>query len=205
MEFKEIWVATGNSGKLNEFKLALRGFTDLKIRTQNEISGFSARPEDGKTFLDNARIKARSLRAIKNKEWVLADDSGLEVEGLGGLPGVHSARYAGPKAADSENVAKLLKMMSIRPIPNRNAKFVSMIVVYTPEGEEWVFSGEFPGKISTKAVGQMGFGYDPVFIPEGQEKTLGELGAGYKAQHSHRALAMNQFLERLRSAISSHD
>jgi XTP/dITP diphosphohydrolase len=193
----EMWIATGNKGKLNEYKLLFKELADLKIFTQNDLPTFTPRPEDGKTFLENAQIKTRTLRAVKNKAWVLGEDSGLEVEGLNNLPGIHSARYAGPKASDSENVAKLLKMMLIRPMANRNARFMCSTVVITPGGEEWHFEGIMKGTIATKPAGQMGFGYDPVFIPEGQTKTLAELGPGFKNQHSHRFLAAQEFLKKL--------
>ena len=149
--------------------------------------------------MDNARIKAKTLKAVKNTVWVLGEDAGLEVEGLNGLPGIHSARYAGPKASDSENVAKLLKMMTLKPMNNRNAKFVATTVVYTPTGEEWVFTGELKGKIATKPSGLHGFGYDPVFIPDGQTQTLAELGDGFKTQFSHRAQAIKAFLDKWRT------
>lgn len=198
----ELWIATGNKGKLSEYKLLLREIVDLKVFSQGDIPSFTPRPEDGKTFLDNARIKAKTLRAIKNTQWVLGEDAGLEVEGLNNLPGIHSARYAGPKASDSENVAKLLKMMTLRPMANRNARFVCTTVIYTPTGEEWVFTGEMKGKIASKPLGLHGFGYDPVFIPDGQPQTLAELGDGYKTQHSHRAQALKAFLEKWRGTQS---
>jgi XTP/dITP diphosphohydrolase len=193
----ELWIATGNKGKLSEYKLLFRELADLKIFSQGDLSSFTPRPEDGKTFEDNARIKAKTLRAVKNTAYVLGEDSGLVVEGLNGLPGIHSARYAGPKASDSENVSKLIKMMALKPMANRNAKFVASVVVYTPTGEEWVFTGEMKGVIASKPAGLHGFGYDPVFIPEGQTQTLAELGAGYKNQHSHRTQAAKQFLAKL--------
>lgn len=195
----ELWIATGNKGKLYEYKLLLREIPDLKAFSQGDIPSFTPRPEDGKTFLDNARIKAKTLKAVKNNVWVLGEDAGLEVEGLNNLPGIHSARYAGPKASDSENVSKLLKMMSLKPMANRNARFVCTTVIYTPQGEEWVFTGELKGKISSKPAGLHGFGYDPVFIPDGQSQTLAEIGDGYKTQHSHRSQALNAFLEKWRS------
>lgn len=195
----ELWIATGNKGKLEEYKILMSSIEGIKVHSQNELPTFTTRPEDGKTFEENARIKAKTLRAVKNTVWVLGEDSGLMVEGLNNLPGVHSARYAGPKASDSENVAKLLKMMALKPMANRNAKFVCSVVLYTPSGEEWVIEGEMKGRIATKPSGLHGFGYDPVFIPEGQEKTLAELGGGYKNQHSHRAMAIKAILERLRN------
>ncbi|WP_409477782.1 RdgB/HAM1 family non-canonical purine NTP pyrophosphatase [Pseudobdellovibrio sp. HCB154] len=197
----ELWIATGNKGKLEEYRMALRAVPDIQIFHQGEIKGFTARPEDGQTFLDNARIKAKTLKAVKPNAWVLGEDAGLEVVGLNNLPGVHSARYAGPKAADSENVAKLLKMMQIRNVSPRTAQFKCVTVVITPDNQEWIFEGTMKGTIGPKAVGQMGFGYDPVFVPDNETKTLAELGPGYKIQHSHRAQALNQFLEKLNSVL----
>lgn len=191
----ELWIASSNKGKINEFQLLLGN--QFQYHLQSEIKAFSQPPENGKTYLENARIKARSLKAVKPGQWILADDSGLEVEGLNGMPGVHTAVYAGPRATSSENIAKLLKMMTIRNVPNRKAKFVATLVIFTPKGEEWICVGEMPGTIATKAMGQMGFGYDPIFIPEGQTQTLAEIGPGYKSQHSHRSLAVKQFRAQL--------
>lgn len=195
----ELWIATGNKGKLTEYKILFNELAELKLHHQGELSSFTPRPEDGKTFEENARIKAKTLRSVKNTVWVLGEDSGLVVEGLNGLPGIHSARYAGPKASDSENVSKLIKMTALKPMANRNAKFVCSTVVYSPTGEEFVFTGEMKGTIAHKPAGLHGFGYDPVFIPEGQTQTLAELGSGYKAQHSHRSVAAKMFLEKLKS------
>lgn len=195
----ELWIATGNKGKLNEYKLALKEIVDLKVFSQADLPTFTPRPEDGKTFLENAQIKARTLKSVKTGVWVLGEDSGLEVEGLNNLPGIHSARYAGPKAGDGENIAKLLKMMQIRAIANRKARFYCSTVVFTPNGEEWHFEGIMNGTIASKPVGQLGFGYDPVFISEAQTKTLAELGPGFKNQNSHRAMALKAFLAKFQS------
>lgn len=202
----ELWFATGNSHKLAEYKVLLQELLTqgkVQIHHQNEISGFSQRPEDGKTFIENATIKARTLAAVKNNHYVLGEDSGLEVFAMDGLPGVHSARYAGPKARDSENVAKLLKMMQLKAVQDRSARFVAALVVYTPKGEVWKFEGELKGKITKTPTGQHGFGYDPVFAPDVQpdgaaSKTLAEVGSGFKVQFSHRAIAFKQFLARLK-------
>ncbi len=200
----EIWIATGNKGKLSEFKLLLnKEFASvdggLKIFSIADLPTYSPPPDNGQTFEDNARIKAKSLRAMKPGTWIIADDSGLEVDALGNLPGIHSARYAGPKAADSENTAKLLKMMQIRAGANRKAQFRCCLVVYSPTGEEMIFNGLLKGDIAKNTAGQHGFGYDPVFVPTGETKTLAELGSGYKSTHSHRALAIQQFIEKLKS------
>lgn len=196
----ELWIATGNKGKLSEFKILFeKEFPEVKLHSQGELPVYTPPPENGTTFLENARIKTKSLKAMKPNDWVMGEDSGLEVEGLGNLPGIHSARYAGPKAADSENLAKLLKMMQIRNITNRNARFVCCMVVYSPTGEEWIFEGELKGVIGKTPAGQHGFGYDPVFIPTGETKTLAEIGSAFKAKNSHRAKATMQFFEKLKS------
>ncbi len=187
---------------MKEYELQLRELAELKLHVQSEISGFTPRPEDGKSFLENARIKAQTLKSVRSQDWVLGEDSGLEVTGLGGLPGIHSARYAGPKAADSENVAKLLKMMQIRGVVDRSARFVCSLVVKTPDNQEWSFTGEMKGTIAKTTAGLLGFGYDPVFIPEGQDKTLAELGPGFKIQQSHRAQALRSFLAQLKTQSS---
>jgi XTP/dITP diphosphohydrolase len=201
----EIWIATGNKGKLEEFKLGLKSiiasYPDSQIFSQADLKNFSPMPENGETFVANARIKAKSLKAMKPNAWIIADDSGLEVTGLNNLPGVHSARYAGPNARDSENVAKLLKMMQIRNVSPRTAQFKCVLVIYNPEGTEFIFEGELKGTIAQKPSGLLGFGYDPVFIPDGETKTLADLGPGYKIQKSHRAVALEQFLKSLGSLI----
>lgn len=196
----ELWIATGNKGKLEEYKLTLGKIPELKVYSQADLPHFTPRPEDGQTFLDNARIKAKSVKALKPQHWVLGEDAGLEVEGLNNLPGVHTARYAGPNARDSENIAKLLKMIQIRSATNRKAQFKCVTVVLTPQNEEWIFEGVLKGQISTKVSGTLGFGYDPVFVPEGETKTLAELGPAFKIQKSHRAMALAQFLARLKES-----
>ena len=198
----EIWLATTNKGKIAEFKLLLqKGFPDCQIHSIEELKSYSQPPENGKTYLENARIKARSVKAMKPGTYVIAEDSGLEVEGLGNLPGIHTARYAGPKASDNENIAKLLKMMQIRPMNNRNARFVCSMVVYVPTGEEWTFEGDLKGAIAKAPAGKMGFGYDPVFVCEGQTQTLAELGPSFKQQHSHRAAATKAFIQKLKATL----
>lgn len=188
----EFWLATGNRGKLIEFKTLL---PKLDIHAQSELPVFTPPPETGKTFEDNARIKARALKSVKTGVWVAGEDSGLEVEGLNGMPGIYSARYAGDKAADSENVAKLLKMMSLRSATNRKAKFQCCLVVYSPEGKEFVIQGTLSGTIARTAAGTDGFGYDPIFIPDGETQTLATLGLTRKNQISHRAQAIRKLSE----------
>ena len=191
----ELWIATGNKGKMDEYKLLLRELVDLKIFSQKDLPTFSTRPEDGKTFIENARIKAKTLNAMKSEHWVIGEDSGLEVEGLNNLPGIHSARYAGDKASDSENIAKLLKMVQLRTSMNRNAQFKCAIVGYKPNGEEFIIETAMKGTIAKAPKGTIGFGYDSVFIPEGQTQTLAELGYAFKNKSSHRAAAVSQLIQ----------
>ena len=188
----ELWLATGNRGKLIEFQTLL---PQLNIHTQNEMSYFTAPEETEKTFTENARLKARALRAVKNNVWVVGEDSGLEGIGLNNFPGVHSARYAGPRATDQENIAKLLKMMSLRSAQKREARFQCFMIAYSPEGKEHLVQGTLNGSISERPRGTEGFGYDPVFIPVGQQKTLAELGLTFKNQISHRAQAIKKLQE----------
>ena len=166
-----LWIATFNPNKVKEYKaLSQTALPSLEIHTANEILGYSAPVENGDSFLANARIKAKSLAAVKPNTWVIGEDSGLVVEGLGGLPGVHSARYAGEKASDSENVAKLLKMLQLRRVENKSAHFECVIVAISPEGQEYDFRGILEGEILDKPRGQFGFGYDPIFLPKGKTK-----------------------------------
>lgn len=190
----ELWIATTNQGKINEFK-SLMGQKGVELHAASELKVYSAPPETGATFIDNARIKAKSMKAMKPGKWVVADDSGLEVDGLGNLPGVHSARYAGPKASDAENNAKVLKMVQIRSPLKREARFICVFVVYDPAGNEHVIEGKVEGKIAEKSAGNAGFGYDHVFIPAGESKTFGELGIAFKNKISHRGQAIRKLAE----------
>jgi len=194
-----LWIATGNKGKLGEFKLLLKSL-GCEIKSQSEIAHFSQPPENGATLLDNARIKARALKSVAPEtDWVLADDSGLFVDGLNGLPGVHSARYAGDRASSGENNAKLLKMLQIRSPMNRKAHFECTLVLLSPNKEEQVFTGQVHGEITKKETGKGGFGYDPVFVPDGFTKSFAELTDGEKNALSHRHQAVQKLLEFFKS------
>lgn len=196
----ELWLATSNKGKVEELKNLLNELP-IEIHTQDEMSFFSQPPEDGDSFEANARIKAKALHAMKPEAWTLADDSGIVVDGLGGLPGIHSARYAGPQARPSENNAKLLKMMQLRSATNRKAHFHCTLVAISPEGKEYVFDGQLHGQVAKVANGQGGFGYDPIFIPENESRTLAEMSAGEKNAISHRSQALKAFREVLKTTV----
>ncbi|RME17552.1 MAG: RdgB/HAM1 family non-canonical purine NTP pyrophosphatase [Bdellovibrio sp.] len=195
----EIWLATFNEGKLREFKSLMAGSPFTQFHTAKELSYYSAPEETGNSFLENARIKARSFQAIKPGVWVVGEDSGLEVMGLNMMPGIHSSRYAGSHASDIENNLKLLKMMSLRSAHHREAQFRCSLVALDPSGREHHFEGTLKGQIAKKMKGQEGFGYDSLFIPENEEKTLAELGLAFKNKISHRSQAIKKFLKFINS------
>jgi XTP/dITP diphosphohydrolase len=146
-------------------------------------------PETGGTYYDNARIKADFGREHADGGWVLAEDSGLSVDALGGRPGVHSARYA-PEGAPA--IAKLIAELD--GVEDRRAHYVSELVLLAPDGRELRGTGALLGVIASEPHGSEGFGYDPVFVPNGEERTVAELGDAWKAEHSHRARAAQALL-----------
>ena len=173
--------ASGNAHKLRELRELL---PDWEI----EPLGAELPDETGSTFYENARAKALHAREVADPErYVLGEDSGIEVEGLAGRPGIRSARYAGPAASDEENVAKLLSDLSGADGDERLARYVSELVLVTPDGVEIRGTGTLAGRIGKLPRGSGGFGYDPVFIPVGEERTVAELGDEWKRSHSHRA------------------
>ena len=151
-------------------------------------------PETGATYYENAALKARFGREHADG-WVLAEDSGLSVGALGGRPGVLSARYA-PEGAPA--IAKLLG--ELEGVEDRGAHYVSELVLLAPDGRELRGTGTLEGRIAHEPAGSEGFGYDPVFIPEGEDRTVAELGDDWKAEHSHRARAARSLLRALGDA-----
>jgi XTP/dITP diphosphohydrolase len=181
--------ASQNQHKLRELRAL---FPDWEIEPLED----GAMPEEtGSTFYENARAKARHGRHAGAAElWVIGEDSGLEVEGLGGRPGIRSARYAGPGASDEENVARLLDELAGAEGETRRARYVSELVLLSPE-TELRGTGTLEGRIVREPRGSEGFGYDPVFVPEGEEQTVAELGDDWKRKHSHRARAARALRE----------
>jgi XTP/dITP diphosphohydrolase len=151
-------------------------------------------PEDGETYYDNARTKARFGRDSVRGEWVLGEDSGLEVAALDGGPGVQSARSGG-----DDPVGWLLAALG--DSDDRGARYISELVLIAPSGTELRGTGTLTGQIAREARGSEGFGFDPVFVPEGEERTVAELGKEWKADHSHRAKAARALLEALRESL----
>lgn len=199
MNRRSLIIATGNSHKVEEFQQLLKDdpFTVLSAKT---LDGMPEVDETGGTFAENACLKARALEKLAPPgAWVLADDSGLEVDCLNGEPGVYSARYAGDRASDSENIEKLLKALEGVPFRARSARFKSVLCIIDTRGLLTYHEGNCEGHIATEASGESGFGYDPIFIPEGYRKSFAELGSMIKSQLSHRAKAVKAFCLALNS------
>lgn len=203
-----IYLATSNSGKLRDFAGAAAVY-GIELEA---LPGFASLPlveETGTTFEVNARLKAESYsRHAPDKEAiVLADDSGLEVDALGGAPGVASARYAAmatdpsstTNSRDAENNARLLHELANTPETRRTARFVCVIAAARAGQTLATFRGEAPGRILTAPRGTRGFGYDPLFYSERLKKTFAELSPEEKAAVSHRGLALARFLDWFRS------
>ncbi|HZT14902.1 MAG TPA: non-canonical purine NTP pyrophosphatase [Gaiellaceae bacterium] len=184
-----VTVCSANPAKLSELRDLFPGF-ELEL-----LDAGSLPPEDGATYLDNALIKARfGRRAGPAERWMLADDSGIEVDALGGGPGVLTARWA-----EGRHVEKLLAALD--EIEDRGARYVCELVCVSPDGEELRGTGILRGTIAEAPRGHEGFGFDPVFVPLGETRTVAELGDAWKASHSHRALAA-QALTRVLSSRS---
>jgi XTP/dITP diphosphohydrolase len=182
---------------VKEFKELLAPHQIFSIQ---DMKSYSSPPENGKTFEENARIKSKSFKSIKPGFWVIGEDSGIEVEGLGNMPGIFSARYAGENARDVENTSKVLKMLNIRSPGNRKAQFRCVMIAYDPQGNEHKFEGILKGEIAKDMRGVNGFGYDSIFVPEGSTQTLAEITTLEKNKISHRSQAVKQFLACLSQA-----
>lgn len=171
---KQIIIATKNRGKAKEFK---EFFSQKNIEALSLLDIEKQLPdvdETGDTFEENASLKAEEISHILNKA-VLSDDSGLVIDALDGRPGVYSARYAGEDKDDEENVKKVLKELENIPEHDRNARFVCVLAIARPEGQTKLVRGECEGKIALFPSGDNGFGYDPIFIPDGYQQTMAEL------------------------------
>jgi XTP/dITP diphosphohydrolase len=182
--------ATHNEGKLREMKNILSDLP-LEIISASEAGVLEEPVEDGATFADNALIKARYV-AERVKEWTVADDSGLCVEALGGAPGVFSARWAGEGASGEDKANKVLKELGETPMEKRGAYFESSLALVSPAGQHWIFSGRIDGKISLnrqEIVARPKLPYDAIFIPQGFDKTFGQMTDEEKNALSHRGQA----------------
>ncbi len=187
-------LATFNPEKAREMT-ALLARPEIEIVPLADWPGAASPEETGETLLENARLKARAAMALTGLP-AIADDTGLEVDALGGAPGARAARYAGPKARSTDNVAKLLHELGAVPEAGRAARFRTTCVACFPDGREIVATGVLEGRIGREPAGTNGFGYDPVFVlPDG--RTLAQLGAAEKNVDSHRARAIRALAARL--------
>ena len=187
-------IATRNEGKTKEFR-AIFDKLGYDVENLNDYTDLPEVAETGMTFEENARLKAETISQLTGK-MVLADDSGLKVDVLGGLPGVWSARFAGVGATDRENNAKLLhELAMVFELKDRSAQFHATLVVASPNKESLVVEADWPGYINFEPKGENGFGYDPLFLVGETGKSSAELTLEEKNSQSHRALAVKKLLE----------
>ena len=191
----QLIIATGNPHKVEEFETLLDGL-GFEVCSAKVCGGMPDVDENGESFAANAQIKAEALRQLAPPgAWVLADDSGLEVDALDGAPGIYSARYAGADATDGANLAKLLNAIEGVPAEKRTARFRCVLCLIDSDGFISHYDGSCEGRMDFEAHGEEGFGYDPAFIPDGFDKTFGELGEEVKSTLSHRARAVQWLRE----------
>ncbi|HEU4943193.1 MAG TPA: non-canonical purine NTP pyrophosphatase [Gaiellaceae bacterium] len=184
MEPVDALLASENPGKLRELRAALHGWRIEPLQASDYP------PETGQTYYDNARAKAEYGHGLEQSAWVLGEDSGLEVAGLDGAPGIKSARFAGGMHVD-----RLLAELEGVEGDGRRARYVCELVALSPEGEEERRgTGILEGRIADEPRGSEGFGFDPVFVPDGEERTVAELGDAWKSRNSHRARAAQALL-----------
>lgn len=203
----QILLATTNEGKVRELKKLFEEL-DIEVLSLRDMQTSIEVIEDRYTFLENALKKAKEYSRFFNIP-TIAEDSGLVVDALGGLPGVYSARfyeiefggsvYDSSKTVDQKNIEKLLRLMEGQK--NREAKFISDVVFFSPEGWGLFAEGECRGKISDNPIGDKGFGYDPIFIPEGYSVTMAQLDLEEKNRISHRGKAFSKLAEKLKKII----
>ena len=195
-----LYIATTNQHKLKEFSQLLEpGGFELKGIGELQIGEII---EDGNSFTENALIKARTV-FIHSEKPTLADDSGLEVKALDGAPGIYSARYAQAESAiDAANRQKLLTELANVPEGQRQARF-RCALAYCADGVEKVFEGKLDGRIDLRERGDGGFGYDPIFIADGYNKTLAEISQDEKNSISHRSMALNKLLKYFEATTTS--
>ena len=193
-----IIAASKNKHKIEEME-KITGAFGLRVISRSDAGipdAFDVE-EDGATFEENSLKKAEAIMNCSGKP-AIADDSGLVIDYLEGAPGVHSARFAGDECDDEKNNDKVLELLKDVPYEKRTARFVSVITLVFPEGETLVARGECEGHILTERRGTGGFGYDPLFLPDGESLTFGEISAERKNQISHRAGALRKLEELIR-------
>jgi len=198
---KKFIVATKNSGKLNEIKEILKD-TEYDVVSMSDIGYNDEIEENGATFEENAMIKANALHQFCGQT-VLADDSGLEVDALGGAPGIYTARFAGEGATDLQKIEKLLDLLKDVPFENRKARFVCSIALILDNGEKFVVKETCEGYINERLEGSNGFGYDPIFYVAQYKKTMAQLDVEIKNSISHRGKALKKMLQFVNGRINA--
>lgn len=192
----QVVLASSNAGKLREFSELLAS-SGMRVARQSDF-GIEPPPETGLTFLDNALIKARNAARLSGLP-AIADDSGIEVDALGGAPGIYSARYAGEGASDEANLVKMLRALETVSAERRTARY-RCVVVFVESADDprpLVGEGTWEGRIIDERRGNGGFGYDPSFVPQGETRTVAEMPAAEKHAQSHRGQALRAFLAQL--------
>lgn len=196
----DIVLASRNPKKIKELK-ALLADLPVRVLSLDDFCGVPEVEETGQTFAENAEIKAKTVAQATGLISV-ADDSGLEVDALGGQPGVYSNRFAGPDATDRDKYMRILELLQGVSDDNRTARFHAAVAVATPEGETVVVEGTCEGRIARKPRGEGGFGYDPIFYLPEFGRTMAELPPDVKNQISHRAKAMHAAKNVIRRLLS---
>jgi XTP/dITP diphosphohydrolase len=189
-------IASTNPGKIAEVRQIMAELP-LVLLTREDVGGWPEVEETGDTYLANALLKAHAVAAVTGTA-ALADDSGIEVDALDGAPGVRSARFAGERATDEENNAKLVASLDGVPPERRGARYRCVAVLVSPDGDEIAGVGSCEGRIGNEARGTGGFGYDPWFVPEHEFRTMAELTAEEKHAISHRGKALRGLVDKLR-------
>lgn len=200
---KQVIIATQNLGKAKDFEALFRPF-GYEVLTLRDIAEDIDVEETGSTFEENAILKAETVAKLLNTA-VIADDSGLEIDALGGEPGVYSARYAGGEKSDSANIDKVLEKMKGIPEEKRHARFRCVLAIAVPGKETKVFSGTCEGYIIEDRIGENGFGYDPIFWVPSEGRTLAEMQPQEKAAISHRGNAMREMQQSLSKLLNGFE
>lgn len=193
----KIVLASHNAKKLAELRrIATRAGGSVEVLGLDDLPAYPEPEETEWTFAGNALLKARACAAITGLA-ALADDSGIEVDALNNMPGVRSARWAGPGASDADNLELLLRQLADVPAGRRAGRFVCAMALVTPAGREFVARGEMPGRLVHAPAGGSGFGYDPIFVADGQDLTNAQLSAEQKDAISHRGKALRAIWPRV--------
>lgn len=198
---KVLVLATRNQGKIEELRKMLESY-DVQVNGLDQYPECPEIEEDGDTFSANAKKKAETISDLLGLP-ALADDSGLEVDALGGKPGVYSARYAGPGATDQDNIHKLLEALADIPSSERKARFRCVLALAVPGKPTWTCEGTCEGQIISNPQGSGGFGYDPIFYLPSKGKTMAELTKEEKNAISHRGKAVRIFTEQIDTLLNA--